>query len=116
MPFIICPVPQGKRGGRGRRSVYSLHVCVFTPYLFLFVEVSVPEVSCRDGDVRLVGGANSTIGRIEVCVNRAWGTVCDTRFGTNEALVICRQLGFSTEGECACIHLYNIHTHLNFIF
>lgn len=55
--------------------------------------------NCNDSDVRLVGGNDSTTGRIEVCVNRAWGTICNRRFGTNEASVICRQLGFSTEGK-----------------
>jgi hypothetical protein len=49
-----------------------------------------------DGDVRLEGGPNTTLGRLEVCFNRAWGTVCDRRFGTNEARVICRQLRFSS--------------------
>lgn len=51
---------------------------------------------CEDGDVNLVGGANSTLGRLEVCINKAWGTVCNKRFGTNEALVVCQQLGFSS--------------------
>ena len=57
---------------------------------------------CVDGEVRLVGGVNGTIGRLEVCHNRAWGTVCNRRFGTNEASVICRQLGFTT-GEVSII-------------
>jgi len=57
--------------------------------------------NCVDGEVRLAGGVNSTIGRLEVCHNRAWGTVCNTRFGTNDAFIICRQLGFET-GEVNC--------------
>ena len=34
-------------------------------------------------------------GRLEVCVNGAWGSVCDSRgvFTTTEAVVACRQLG-----------------------
>lgn len=62
-------------------------------------DVSTPIGNCRDGDVRLVGGSNNTIGRVEVCINRAWGTMCNRRFGTNEALVICKQLGFSADSE-----------------
>ena len=61
----------------------------------LNADVSTSVGSCDEGDIRLVGGANVTIGRIEVCINNAWGTVCNNRFGTNEALVICRQLGYS---------------------
>ena len=32
--------------------------------------------NCVDGDVHLVGGASKYQGRVEVCLNRAWGTVC----------------------------------------
>lgn len=49
---------------------------------------------CDDGDVRLVGGTHATQGRAEVCYNNVWGTICNSRFGTNEAKVICNQLGF----------------------
>ena len=56
---------------------------------------------CADGDVRLMGGANSTLGRLEVCINRAWGAVCDRRFGTNEARVVCQQLQFSSGMICS---------------
>ena len=35
---------------------------------------------------------------MEVCINNAWGTVCNARFGTNEARVICRQLTFDDTG------------------
>ena len=57
------------------------------------------EQICEDGDVKLVGGINGTQGVVEVCYNNAWGTVCNSRFGTNEALVICNQLGFRTIGK-----------------
>lgn len=34
-------------------------------------------------------------GRVEVCINEQYGTVCDTDFGREEATVVCGQLGFS---------------------
>lgn len=50
------------------------------------------------GDIRLVGGTSELEGRVEFCNNRVWGTVCDDAWGTPDATVVCRQLGFSTTG------------------
>lgn len=50
--------------------------------------------------MRLVGSANMTEGRLEICVNKLWGTVCNDgvregdKFDKNAARVVCRQLGF----------------------
>ena len=60
-----------------------------------------PLVSeCEDGDVRLVGGPTVLEGRVEVCLNNAWGAVCHRYyFGAPEARVVCGQLGFQRSGQ-----------------
>ncbi len=55
-------------------------------------------VPCHHGDIRLQGGANNMTGRVEVCNNAVWGTVCNNYWGTADAQVACRQLGFETQG------------------
>ena len=39
-------------------------------------------------------------GRVEICVNNAWGTICRTAFGIPDAQVACYELGgFHREGK-----------------
>ena len=56
-------------------------------------DASTLASNCTEGTLRLVGGTNLAEGRVEICINNAWGTVCDYGFTKEDALVACRQLG-----------------------
>ena len=51
-----------------------------------------------EGKVRLAGGASEGEGRVEVCKNGDYGTVCDAKWGRSDGKVVCKQLGYSTRG------------------
>ena len=55
-------------------------------------------VVCSQGSVRLSGG-NSQQGRVEICINNNWGTVCDNSWSTVDANIVCQQLGYSNSGN-----------------
>lgn len=58
-------------------------------------------VTCRApemGELRILGGMNTSAGRLEVFNHKEWGTICDDYWSARDAEVACRQLGFSTYG------------------
>lgn len=49
------------------------------------------SVVCADGDLRLVGGLSEYEGKLEMCYNEVWGTVCDGFWNQRASEVACRQ-------------------------
>ena len=58
-----------------------------------------PTLPCdEEGAIRIQGGASQ--GRVEVCMNEIWGSVCSDLWNDINARVTCRQLGLPSTGKC----------------
>ena len=60
---------------------------------------STPHADCETGELRLANSTddplqNITRGTLQICINHAWGGVCnDDLFGIDDAQVACQQAG-----------------------
>ena len=77
-----------------QHSWYASHIL----YTATIITGPTTVDNCTDGSMRLVGGMSSNEGRVEICLNRQWGTVCDDSWGSVDAQVACRQLGYLSTG------------------
>ena len=64
-------------------------------YILSFI--SIVDGTCKNTDIRLVGRKSNLEGRVEVCFQGQWGTVCGLSWDWRDASVACRQLGLTSE-------------------
>ena len=77
---------------------------------------NIQPTNCTTGDVRLVNGLVESEGRLEVCINQVWGTVCGRRWSYQDSSVACRQLGHQALGTVIVLitNIICVSFHLNF--
>ena len=96
---------------------YISYVCIFFDYN-LFLDL------CATGEVRLSLGEDDeefyngldyvdetyyydkdklTRGRVELCMNGSFYSICRDSWDLNHATVVCKQLGFSEYGMLVCV-------------
>ena len=94
--------------GAARSAVITMDVVLVSVELAIAIIISLwltskGEYVCEEGAVRLVDpdepsdnwSQNLSGGRVEICNDDQWKTVCDYKWHNREAQVVCRQLGYS---------------------
>lgn len=67
------------------------------------------SATCKNGKARLVGGRNAYEGRVEICFNGEWGSVCGLQWYDSSVDLVCKQLGYKTPGNPetrTCVHTH----------
>ena len=63
-----------------------------------FTFYSTVPTNCTNGEIQLLFGATKSEGTVEICIDKLWGSICDTSWGREEVKVTCKQLGFLSYG------------------
>ena len=79
----------------------SIFTCTYNYYNTLLLHDCIRiRLHTVLGDLRLVAdnftSSSLSAGRLEIFIKGEWGTICDNKFGSVEADVACRQLGYSS--------------------
>lgn len=85
---------------RYRSRPFGCVVYEFMCFVYEFMCLkSYWSVVCKNGSLRLSDGQTNGEGRVEICFNGIWGTICQDGWDSLDATVVCRQLGFKPEGN-----------------
>ena len=118
----VTPFYNNNEYGQGLEDVYSKTISCYGNESQLLnckgynsccghqYDVAVSCVSsCTSGTIRLVGGPDDSEGRVEVCHNGRWGTICDREWDIYDAYVICRTMRLPWRGMCTHTHCMSIN-------
>ena len=81
-------------------STFLVNVwCIFSDWYYKYLGNIHTCPACMNSDIRLVDGSSPNEGRVELCYEEGWGTLCGAKWDRNNALVACRQLGLPLDSK-----------------
>ena len=76
-----------------------LQIVYDTLLLYIILIIMLLVYTNCDNDIRLVGGNSVSEGRVEMCFNGVWGSICNYGWDNIDATVVCKKLGFQAESK-----------------
>ena len=61
--------------------------------------LAITDSLCENGDLRLDTSVAAVGGRVEICSDGIWGSICNEEWTIEDARVACNQLGLPLEGN-----------------
>ena len=95
---LLLSIPQIRKIIVFKRTYYynQFHnVCIYN--------ISVTQYY-QYGDISIVGGPHQWEGRVEIYLSGIWGTITDSDWTNEDAAVVCRKLGYITQGHKKIIY------------
>ena len=109
-PFVTTPLESNVMVGIQELPMFTLYlsqqtskdVCTNLLIPFCFNLFAEPE-NCTEKTVRLADGAIDQEGRVEMCINKVWGSLCSDGWDQTDAHVLCTQRHLGDGGKYNCL-------------
>ena len=86
------------------------HIIIYRYYIAAISSFACIIDPCdEEGMLRLAEGKSDREGRVEVCSNGVFATVCGKKWGKPDAVVVCKQLGHSEKSKTSSVPYTSTH-------
>ena len=73
-------------------------------FVYLTSSLDAPTSNCNDGNIRVIDTTDDS-GRVQICENGIYNSICSEQWTDSNAEVVCRELGLVPQGNSDCYFL-----------